>query len=516
MTGAAYVPLDPTHPPERIMYVLEDAEPLALLTERALLSTLSGPLGATPVCLDEPERASNTVRSAQLPAHISSARDPAYVIYTSGSTGRPKGVEVSLGALENFLGSMLHTPGIGVNDRLLSVTTIAFDIAGLELWLPLTIGACVQLATSAVAGDGRALLKLMQRLRPTIMQATPSTWTMLIDAGWTGDSQLKILCGGEALSAELSRQLRARGASVWNMYGPTETTIWSALHRVTEGDTIPIPIGRAIDRTSIYILDRHRELMPMGIPGEIYIGGAGLANGYFRRPDLTRERFVPDPFAVNQDARLYRTGDMGRMRGDGLIEWLGRLDNQIKVRGVRIEPGEIEAVINQQQGVQDSLVVAREDAFGLQYLAAYYITADGEPLPVSSLLEPLRRVLPISMVPGAFVALRSFPRTANGKIDRNLLPAPDLAASIPEEYVEPRDELEHAIAKIWTDTLGVPRPGIRDSFFLLGGHSLLAVRMFARIEKKFAVALPLSILHERPTIEYLADTLRPYCRSGVQ
>jgi amino acid adenylation domain-containing protein len=514
-TGAAYVPLDPSYPADRTQFVLADSEPRVVLTERELMSALPQPLAMTCVCLDDSGRVSRAARASQLLPVSAGERDAAYVIYTSGSTGRPKGVEISVGALANFLRSMRHTPGIAESDRLLSVTTIAFDIAGLELWLPLTSGACVHLATSATAADGRALLEQMQKRRPTIMQATPSTWTMLIEAGWNGDGQLKILCGGEALSADLARELLARGASVWNMYGPTETTIWSAVHCVTDGDTPPIPIGRAIDQTSIYILDGQGELMPMGVPGEIYIGGAGVANGYFRRPDLTRERFVADPFAADKDARLYRTGDAGRMRANGSIECHGRLDNQIKLRGFRIEPGEIEAVLDQLDRVQGSMVVAHADPFGHHYLVAYYVTADGAPLPVPQLQEPLARRLPAYMVPGVFVALPSFPRTPNGKIDRNRLPAPDLAGAVADEYVAPRDDLERALAAIWTDVIGAPRPGIRDSFFRLGGHSLLAVRMFARIEKQFTVALPLSILHDRATIEYLADTLRPYCPGGA-
>jgi thioesterase domain-containing protein len=341
------------------------------------------------------------------------------------------------------------------------------------------------------------------------MQATPATWTMLIEAGWLGDRQLKVLCGGEALSEPLARELLARAGSVWNMYGPTETTIWSTVHRVAAGDSAPIPIGAPIDQTRIYILDRHGELVPLGITGEIHIGGAGVANGYLNRPDLTGERFLPDPFAGTETARFYRTGDAGRLSG-GLLEYRGRLDTQIKLRGFRIEPGEIEAVLKQHESVQDALVVVREDRRGEQVLVGYVIPAlESAPGTPAVLQEWLRRKLPEYMIPTAFVPLPAFPKTANGKIDRNLLPAPDRVAAIAApEAVEPRDDLERALARMWADILGVRRPGIRDNFFLLGGHSLLAVRLFARIERQFRVALPLSILHERPTIEYLAESIR--------
>jgi amino acid adenylation domain-containing protein len=513
-TGAAYVPLDPGYPADRIEFVLADSGPRVLLTERSLLKTLPQPLAPVCLCLDDPERNQPAARArpaAPPSTDAASERDAAYVIYTSGSTGRPKGVEVSLGALGNFLRSMRHTPGIESHDKLLSVTTIAFDIAGLELWLPLTSGASVHLVTSTEAADGRALMALMREQRPTMMQATPSTWSMLIETGWHGNRRLKILCGGEALSAELARELTTRGSAVWNMYGPTETTIWSAVHRITSRDTAPIPIGRPIDNTQIYILDRHGELSPRGVPGEIYIGGAGVANGYFKRVDLTAERFVSDPFSADARARLYRTGDAGRLRNDGLFECGGRLDNQIKLRGFRIEPGEIEAALKQQPGIHDALVMAREERPGHQRLVAYYIPADNAHIPhQTQLQEALRRMLPDYMIPSAFVALPSFPKTPNGKIDRSLLPAADFGAAATEEYVEPRDELERTLVQIWSEILGTTRTGIRDSFFELGGHSLLAVRMFARIEKRLGVALPLSILHERPTIEYLAEALRPY------
>ena len=507
-TGAAYVPLDPNYPADRLSYVLADAAPRMLLTDTSLLASLAPPPAVTCVCLDQPHRQPSAVCATPF-ASNSRGRDAAYVIYTSGSTGRPKGVEVSHGALANFLRAMRRSPGMDCGDRLLSVTTIAFDIAGLELWLPLVSGGSVYLASAAAASDAGALAALIRDQSPTIMQATPSTWSMLVESGWSGDRRLKILCGGEALSADLARELLARGGSVWNMYGPTETTIWSAMHRVTDADAALIPIGKPIDETQIYILDRHREITPMGVSGEIYVGGSGVANGYFRRPDLTDERFVADGFSADPQARLYRTGDAGRMRGDGLLECGGRLDNQIKLRGFRIEPGEIETVLKQQRGIQDALVIAREDQPGNARLVAYYIPTDNsQTLYQSDLQEALRRVLPDYMIPSAFVALPAFPQTPNGKIDRKSLPPPAMGAAAPEEYVEARDDLERSLAQIWCEILGTQRSGIRDSFFAIGGHSLLAVRMFARIEKRIGIALPLSILHERPTIEYLAETLR--------
>jgi amino acid adenylation domain-containing protein len=511
--GAAYVPIDPAHPQDRVAYVIADAEPRVLLTQLGLRGLLPEAARGACLCLDDPGDAP-PMASAGAPAAAADESDAAYVMYTSGSTGRPKGVEVSAGALGTFLHSMRHTPGIETRDRMLAVTTVAFDIAGLEIWLPLTSGACVHLATAAESGDGRELLALMQRRPPTIMQATPATWAMLIEAGWKGDRQLKILCGGEALSESLAQELLVRAGSVWNMYGPTETTIWSTVHRVRAGDTAPIPIGTPIDRTRIYILDRHGELAPLGVAGEIHIGGAGVANGYLNRPDLTGERFLADPFAVTESARMYRTGDAGRLRG-GLLEYRGRLDAQIKLRGFRIEPGEIETVLKQHDSVLDALVMVRENRRGEPALAAYVIPAPESAPSAAVLQEWLRRQLPEFMIPTAFVPLAAFPKTANGKIDRKLLPAADEATAMAApEIVEPRDDLERLLARMWSDILGVSRPGIRDNFFLLGGHSLLAVRLFARIERQFRVALPLSILHERPTIEYLAESIRD-CESRL-
>jgi amino acid adenylation domain-containing protein len=511
-SGATYVPLDPRHPRDRIQLVLEDSEPHVVLTKHSLRSSLSDSLSATILCLDDATASTTTGITQQFNTDESAA---AYVIYTSGSTGGPKGVEVSRQALANFLHSMHHTPGINADDRLLAITTVAFDIAGLELFLPLINGACVYLAGTEIAADGLQLMRLMNEWRPTIMQATPATWKMLIEAGWKGDPQLKALCGGEALPRELADELLARSASLWNMYGPTETTIWSTLQRVQRNTGPLVPIGHAIDATNVYILDRHQELMPMGIPGEIYIGGAGVANGYFKRPDLTQERFLPDGFAAQTNARMYRTGDAGRLRSDGAFEHLGRLDSQIKLRGFRIEPGEIEVALKDNAAIRDALVIAREDHPGDVRLVAYYIPAsvDASNLPLTDLVEPLRRKLPSYMIPAAFVALRAFPQTPNGKIDRRALPRPDGDANTSngvagEDYLAPRDELEAELVRLWEEILNSKAIGVRDNFFMLGGHSLLAVRCFARIEQRLSVVLPMATLFERPTIEYLAERIR--------
>ena len=507
-SGAAYVPVDPRHPPERVAMILQEADVRVVLTESAFEERLNVPASASVLRLDTLD-GGTPVGSV---ACESAAGEAAYVIFTSGSTGRPKGVEVSRGALANVLRSMAHTPGISPSDRLLAVTTIAFDIAGLELLLPLTVGANVYVAPYDVAIDARRLLGLMAAYQPTIMQATPATWKMLLDAGWSGDPQLKILCGGEALPLELAQKLQARCASLWNMYGPTETTIWSTVHRVRDDESAAVSIGSPIDATHIYILDDNGELVPQGIGGEIYIGGAGVALGYFRNPQLTRERFLADPFSPAAGARMYRTGDAGRWRNNGTLEYLGRLDHQIKLRGFRIEPAEIELAIKATGRVRDAIVVAREVAAADVRLIAYCVVAAAElhdPQLSQVLAEALARQLPSYMVPSAFVTLTEFPHTPNGKIDRRALPLPSMeGAADSQVYVGPRDEIEATLQKLWQEVLGVPRVSIRDNFFRLGGHSLLATRLFAGIERAFGVPLQLALLFERSTIEYLAECIR--------
>lgn len=476
--GAAYVPLDPEYPWSRLAYMAGDAG-LDLMVgaperwegsvppERGLdLSDLiAADDGVDIEWIADPERDARE-------------QDPAYVIYTSGSTGTPKGVVVPHRALENFLASMASAPGLSASDRLMAVTTLSFDIAALELLLPLCVGAEVVIASREVASDGVALRALLESSDATVMQATPATWRMLIEAGWQGGAHFKILVGGEALADDLSQQLLARSAETWNLYGPTETTVWSTCWQVRPERAMSI--GAPIANTSIHVLDAHRRPCPLDVAGEIYIGGAGLSLGYHDRPELTAQRFVDDPFDSRAGARLYRTGDRGRWCADGLLEHLGRLDFQVKLRGHRIEPGEIEARLLSHPQVAHTVVVVRKDAADDPRLVAYVVpTADAPD--ANALRAHLRATLPEYMLPSHIQFLASLPLAPNGKLDRAALPAPE-AAQTGSGFEPPRGEIEQTIAAIWQALIGVERVGRHDNFFELGGHSLLAMRAVARIE----------------------------------
>ncbi|HEX5715840.1 MAG TPA: amino acid adenylation domain-containing protein, partial [Thermoanaerobaculia bacterium] len=505
--GGAYVPLDPAYPRERLAYMLEDSGAPVVLTEASLLPTVPES-AARAVCLDGMEESAEDPGVPVFPESL------AYILYTSGSTGRPKGVQIPHGALVNFLESMRERPGLGSSDRLLAVTSLSFDIAGLELYLPLLAGAEVEIASRALAADGPRLLSHLSEA--TVLQATPSTWRLLIDAGWQGGSNLKALCGGEALPPKLARDIAIRAGSLWNMYGPTETTIWSATRQVgpevAEG---PVPLGKPIANTTIYVVDPHLRPVPTGVPGELLIGGTGLARGYFGRPDLTAERFIPDPFTV-LGARLYRTGDLARWLASGELEFLGRLDHQVKVRGYRIELGEIEAALEQHPAVRAVVVIVREDAPGDQRLTAYVVG----PAPSGELRRHLRASLPEYMVPSAFVVLPKLPLLPNGKVDRKSLPAPE--AERPElaaPFIAPKSRLEGVISEAWRSVLGVERVGVHDNFFDLGGHSLL----MAQVHHKLRESLPDDLgsrlamveLFQYPTIAALARHLRPEAGTGT-
>ncbi|MEU6730259.1 amino acid adenylation domain-containing protein [Nonomuraea wenchangensis] len=455
--GAAYVPLDPMYPQERQNYILDHSGIGVLVTERELAGRYTGFRGELVLADD-----GFPGESADRPPALARQENACYVLYTSGSTGRPKGVRVQHSSVVNFLLSMGREPGLGAADTLLAVTTFAFDISVLELFLPLTVGGRVLIAGREAAYDPARLAALLEEA--TVMQATPATWRLLLSAGWPGKPGLKALCGGEALPPDLAADLRGRVGELWNMYGPTETTIWSTLTRVDDG---PITIGHPIANTRVHLLDAAMQLVPAGVVGELYIGGSGLARDYLHQPELTAERFVRDPFGP-PGARLYRTGDLARRRADGSIEFLGRADGQVKVRGYRIELGEIESLLAAHPAVREAAVVVRgadED----KSIAAY-LAADGE----HDWREHLRRKLPDYMIPSAFVLLDALPLTPNGKVDRKALPEP--VGRVRPEGAAPRTPVEARLAELWSAVLGVARIGIDDDFFALGGDSFKAVR----------------------------------------
>lgn len=518
--GGAYLPLDPAFPADRLAFMIEDSQTRFLITQQSLQDHLPLPPGAAPAVVridgDWPQLAG--LPDTDLPDPAGAADDDgerlAYVLYTSGSTGRPKGVQVQQPALVNFLTSMQREPGLGPEDILLAVTTLSFDIAGLEIFLPLITGAQVVMASQATAADGAALLELLQSCGATVMQATPATWRLLIAAGWQGSGRLKILCGGEALPGELAGQLLARCASLWNMYGPTETTIWSTVHPVTAAQGV-MPIGHPIANTQVYVLNEALQPAPVGVAGELYIGGDGVTCGYLNRPELTAEKFVPDPFAGG-GARMYRTGDLVRWRAGGSLEFLGRIDFQVKIRGFRIELGEIEAVLDEYPAIRQAVVVAREDRPGEGRLVAYFVPAGAMVPTAAELRGYLKEKLPDYMTPAVLMPVDAFPLTPNGKVDRKALPAPEASrVEAGAHYVAPRSETERQIASIWQAVLGLERVGVTDNFFDLGGHSLLIVQVHNQLRRSFATELSIAQMFQHPTVEALAACLqRPQDAAG--
>ncbi|AKQ65586.1 Non-ribosomal peptide synthase [Myxococcus hansupus] len=501
--GAAYVPLDPVYPADRLAHILDDSGVSLLLTEPGLAALVPAYTGKQ-LRLTDVSSAPTTPPCAEV-----SGSHVAYVLYTSGSTGRPKGVAVPHSAVINFLASMQRAPGITEQDTLFAVTTVAFDISVLELFLPLSVGGGVVIASRETAVDGTRLMRALADSQATVMQATPSTWRMLLTLGWTGSPTLKVLCGGEALPADLVEPLLARSASLWNMYGPTETTVWSTTTRLEAGGRITL--GRPIGNTQVYVLDDALQPVPMGVTGALYIGGRGVAQGYLHRPDLTAERFVPDPFGQVSGGRLYNTGDLVRALPNGTLEYLGRGDGQVKLRGFRIELGEIEARLAQVPGIQEA-AVKLWDVSGHAELVAY---VRGAPAPDAlTIRQHLQSHLPAYMVPSHFVTMETFPRTANGKLDRKALPAPSANPRASAAYEAPRTPTETQLAAIWRDVLAVEQVGARDSFFDLGGQSMKAVQVVARIQEAWRVDVSLRVLFEHPTLEALAKHLESLQQPG--
>ncbi|MGB7874050.1 MAG: amino acid adenylation domain-containing protein, partial [Anaerolineales bacterium] len=510
--GGAYLPLDPSFPSGRLAFMVEDSEAAVILTQSDLQSELPES-SAQIICLDDlPEPPSTKEKS-----HNARPDNLAYIIYTSGSTGKPKGVQIHHQAVINFLCSMREILKITKNDTLLAVTTLSFDIAVLELLLPLIAGGKVVIASSDVAADGALLAGAITNTNATFMQATPASWRLLLEAGWNGKENLKILCGGEALTNDLAERLLERGAQLWNLYGPTETTIWSTIFQVTSneirGISNTVPIGRPIANTQIFILDSNLQPVPIGVIGDLYIGGDGVSRGYLNRPDLTTERFSVNPF--DSSSIIYKTGDLARNLPDGNIEFFGRSDQQVKVRGFRIETGEVEVALAAYPSVRQAVVVAWKERSSDASLVAYVVAASGEEeANPSQLREFLRQKLPDYMVPSIFVNLDSLPLTPNGKVDRKALPPPSQTRpDLRAPYVHPRTPLELELADICAQVLelenqnGQSAVGVYDNFFDLGGHSLLGTRLIFLLREKYgleAAQLPLRALFEQPTVANLS------------
>jgi amino acid adenylation domain-containing protein len=483
--GCAYVPLDPRHPASRLRHIFEDAGVALLLVDDAAGAGVVP--GGVPFVSLEDAAAGIAASPADPPGVRARADDLAYVIYTSGSTGLPKGVEISHRSLANLLESVAQRPGMTARDVLLAVTTISFDIAALELFLPLIVGGTVAIASSDETADGFRLLERLRRSQATLMQATPSLWRVLLEAGFRSEPGFVALCGGEPLRDDVANRLLEHGGALWNMYGPTETTIWSSCAKIERGR--PVTVGTPVAGTQFYVLDEHDRLVPAGSVGQLHIAGIGLARGYVNKPDLTAEKFIPNPFGAG---RLYRTGDSARMLPSGDTEILGRTDQQVKLRGFRVELGEIEAVLARTCNVAASAVALREDLPGHPKLVGYFVDHPGTTSAPRDLDTRLAERLPDYMIPSVWVRLAALPLSSNGKLDRAALPAPPDRSTAGRTYAEPRTEHEIALAKICSEVLNLSRIGVDDDIFALGADSIQLFKITARANRQ---GMPLLAKH---------------------
>jgi amino acid adenylation domain-containing protein len=489
--GAAYVPLDPNYPQERILYMIHDAGIRLLITDKncsAITTTLSCQLM---LIMIEPD---GCVPSEVVPFDICNKISPmsaAYLIYTSGSTGSPKGVKISHRSVVNFLTGMQNKPGLDKGAVVLANTMLSFDISVLEIFLPLITGAKCLLVEDEDTNDGMKLVKLITEKKVTFIQGTPSMWRLLIASGWSSSTGMKALCGGEPLPTDLMKDLFYRVKELWNMYGPTETTAWTTCHLVTNPqDTVLI--GRPIQNTTAYILDEFMRPVPVGVHGELYIGGVGLAIGYHNLPMLTEERFLNNPFSTG---RLYRTGDLVKYFDDGTIECLGRIDTQVKIRGFRIELGEVEHICSTHSGIQQCVAVSKEYSPGDHRLLLYFIPYSPGSITASELRKHLRSFLPEYMLPQYFIEMEKLPLTPAGKIDRKGLQLPvEIHAPVHCRNKEPETPSELYLARIWSDALGVKTIYVNDTFFNLGGHSLLSVQVISRIKAEKRIEIDVKSL----------------------
>jgi amino acid adenylation domain-containing protein len=508
-SGAAYIPIDPEYPVKRIEYMLADSSVKLLISSEKYKGRFRSQDLKEVILENIGDQL--TGYSSSNPDVLVKGTDLAYVIYTSGSTGQPKGIAIEHHSLTNFLCSMQKQPGISSGDKLLAVTTISFDISGLELYLPLISGAELILTDADTARDGRELLNLVRTENVSIMQATPSTWRMILESNWDEPLDIKALCGGEALPKDLAKLLLEKCSSLWNMYGPTETTIWSAVKEISSSED-PITIGRPINNTQFYILDQRLQPVPQGSTGQIYIGGEGLAREYINKPELTNSSFIKSPFSVKNSERIYRTGDLGKFMPDGEIQCFGRIDNQVKIRGYRIELGAIEEALNILENIKESVVLAREDRPGDQRLVAYLVLekASGTkviPEQSAKWKNALKEILPSYMIPADYILLDKIPLLPNGKIDRKSLPKPNEISGRDKKKELPKTDTEKLAAQIWAEILGADSIGLTDDFFELGGHSLLAVQVMIRLEKETGIKLPLTTLFKAPSLDLFASLI---------
>ena len=497
--GAAYVPVDPDYPSERVRFVMADAGVSAVVTRTPFRPGLGD--HAVPIVDLDADRSSIEAVSADDPGIVIAQEDAAYVIYTSGSTGRPKGVVVPHRAVVNTLATMAERPGLDAGEVMVGPTTPAFDLSVPDLFLPLLAGATLVLASPDTARDPLALAQLLDDVDADLMQATPATWRMLVESGWAGRPSLRIVCGGEGYGPELVAELVERVGEVWNFYGPTEAAVWAVCTRL-EGAESPVPMGRPLSGVQCAIVDPRGHRTPIGVAGELWLAGEGLAHGYLDRPELTAERFVSDVF--ERGDRWYRTGDLVRYRIDGSLVFVGRADHQVKLRGFRVELGEIESALLAHDGVAEAVVIVREDRPGDPELVAYLV---GREIDTDQLLGELRAALPSYMVPSATAVLDHLPLTPNGKLDRGSLPRPTSSVLVGEGRAA-SDHLEAELIALCSEVLGRDVLGVDNDLFDLGLTSIQAARLFTALEKRFHMRLPLSTMFEAPTVAGLAGLVR--------
>jgi len=500
--GAAYVPMDPEYPRERLQFMLQDSEAKFLMTTHKFSKSLS--VASRLLFLEDAFSEIDQFPDTPLELKVSQEA-VAYLLYTSGSTGKPKGVEITHRNLVNLLLGIANEPGIDENDKLLAFTTISFDIAGVELYLPLLKGACVVMTDTETARDPFLLLELLEKEEITILQGTPTTWRMLLDANWEHPLKLKAFCGGEALPLNLAKRILSKCDSLWNMYGPTEITIYATVKKVLETDEL-ISIGKPIANTQIYILNEQHQLVPPGTIGEIVIGGDGVGRGYWKRPKLTADKYLTNLFGKNDNESFYRSGDLGKLLPTGEIQCLGRLDEQIKIRGHRIEPGEIEHKLLNQENVHAAAVIAQGNHLVAHIVPLKILDENSEQ--IREWRNALASSLPSYMMPSEFKILEALPTTPSGKLDSKALIELQVTKNITStSHFAPKTEMERVIATIWEECLGIDKVDIFSDFFELGGHSLMAVKVMSRLEQKTGYRYPVATLLEYSTIKKMAMLL---------